>query len=186
MLLIEDLPKTLQNKVSSSRNLWGETVVTDLRPSAGKSAQKSGKTFEDVVEYIVLSKKSIFENLGKKLTLTKNPKFKCHFGLNRQGDFRLNVNEYDIHIEAKQLGNVESHFDKLSHCLLNAIQGCYGNHFWLIYDYNKNCTKSAKTKINSLYNRCEEVKKQLALQGITFELIHIDDLNGYLTKLISK
>ena len=183
-MLLRDLPESLRKQVSTYTNVLGEVVVSDLRPCAGKSAQESGKVFEDVVEHIILNKKMVFSNLGKNISLIKKPKFKCHFGLEREGDFFISCDKYNIHLEAKQLGDVQSHFDKLSHCLLNVISGCYGNHFWLVYDYNRNCKKSAKQKIKSLVERCEEVKNQVKLQGITFELIHIDDLSGHIAKLV--
>jgi len=160
--------------------LFGEEKVVDLR-CAGDSAQQSGKRFEDITEKLLID--------GKRLTdryyYDTKPKFKCHFGLPREGDFLIQSSNKKriIHVECKQLGDVHSHFDKLSHCLMSAIAGCYGKEFWLIYDYNRITTKSSIEKINKLEKRCKEVKDICLLQGITFELILIDKLSDYLKKI---
>lgn len=145
----------------------GELVID--RRSAGECAQKSGALFENYV-YNELSKYVI--------NIEREPDFYCHFGLPRRGDFLIRTNDAQIHIECKQLGNVQSHFDKLSHCLFNLVNGCYGNYFWLIYDYAKDSKKGAHKKIKELILRCKEIKKQVAVQGINFELVHMDDLNN--------
>ena len=112
------IPDRIKEQIVVSRDLFGNNFVSDLRPSAGGSAAKSGNLFEKVV-YNILVKYTAYV-IGKK------PKFKCHFGLNREGDFEIIMSNRTIHLECKQLGNAESHFDKLSHCLLNVISGCYG------------------------------------------------------------
>ena len=162
--------------MSSHIDVYGEAFISDLRPSAGGSAQKSGALFEGVV-YDIMSKC----NINTKYQITKKPKFECHYGLNREGDFEIQSSERQIHIECKQLGNVESHFDKLSHCFMNVVSGCYGNHFWLVYDYNREIGN--KSKIETLVSRAEDLKRQVALQGITFETILVDDLPSYLNKI---
>ena len=106
---------------STGIDVYGNEIVKDLRHnSAGKSAAESGKRFEDLTE-CVLNYMSIKENCG--IDWIKKPKYTCHFGLPREGDFLLYANGRQVHIECKQLGNAESHFDKLSHCLLNVING---------------------------------------------------------------
>ena len=170
------IPDRIKEQIVVSKDLFGNNFVSDLRPSAGGSAAKSGNLFEKVV-YNILVKFTAYV-IGKK------PKFKCHFGLNREGDFEIIMPNRTIHIECKQLGNAESHFDKLSHCLLNVISGCYGKEFWLVYDYNGQLSGAAKYKIECLISRCKEIKKQVALQGITFELILIDDLPAIMKTLI--
>jgi len=165
----------IRKQVVVNKDLFGNDFVSDLRPSAGGSAAKSGKLFENVV-YNILVKHTAY-------VITKRPKFKCHFGLSREGDFEIITSNRKIHVECKQLGNVESHYDKLSHCLLNVISGCYGNEFWLVYDYNGQLSGAAKYKIELLISRCKEIKNQVALQGITFELILIDDLPVMMNKL---
>ena len=155
-------------------DLFGEKVIIDRR-TAGMVAQESGKLFESQTED---------EFKKHNMVYVKAPKFHCHYGLNRRGDFKIYLNNNrEVHIECKQLGDVHSHFDKLDHCLLNVISGCYGNHFWLIYDYNKNISFSRKDKILKLIERCKKIKEMVALQGITFELIYMDDLKYYLKKL---
>jgi hypothetical protein len=170
------IPDRIKEQVIVNRDLFGNNFISDLRPSAGGSAAKSGKLFENVV-YSVLTEHTAYQ-IGKK------PKFNCHFGLNREGDFEIIMSNRKIHLECKQLGNAESHFDKLSHCLLNVISGCYGKEFWLVYDYNGQLSGAAKYKIECLISRCKEIKKQVALQGITFELILIDDLPAIMKTLI--
>ena len=165
-----------KSEMSSHIDIYGKPYISDLRPSAGGSAQKSGALFEGVT-YDVMSEC----NINTKYQITKKPKFKCHYGLPREGDFEIHCPERQIHIECKQLGNVESHFDKLSHCFMNVVSGCYGKHFWLVYDYNREIGNIFK--IQTLVNRAEELKQQVALQGITFETILIDDLPLYLSKI---
>ena len=58
-----------------------------------------------------------------------------------------------IYIECKQLGDLQSHFDKLCFNLLNFMYGCYCSEFWLVYDYNRelvNRKQCHKDKIESL------------------------------------
>ena len=158
------------NEVNVMNTLWGEDVVMDWRPkNAGDSAAHSGKLFEDITEHVLKSRSNI-------RGITKKPKFKCHFGLPREGDFELIHKDNIVHIECKQLGNAESHFDKLSHVFMNLICGCYGNNFWLVYDYNKDGNPSTLKKIRHLEKRCQVIKEQVALQGITFEYLTIEEL----------
>lgn len=167
-------------KYTTVSTLFGEEQIVDLR-CAGDSAQESGKRFEDITEKLLIE--------GKRLTdryyYDTKPKFKCHFDLPREGDFLIKSSnsKRTIHVECKQLGDVHSHFDKLSHCLMSAISGCYGNEFWLVYDYNRITTKSSSKKIIKLIKRCKQIKDMCLLQGITFELILIDDLPNYLAKI---
>jgi hypothetical protein len=154
--------------MKTQNTLFGDTIIVDRR-SAGECAQKSGALFENLV---------FNELCDFNITISKEPYFRCHFNLPRKGDFLITTNDMSIHIECKQLGNVQSHFDKLSHCLFNVVNGCYGNHFWLVYDYAKDSQYSAHKKIKELILRCKEIKKQVAVQGINFELVHIDDLSN--------
>ena len=157
----------IKPQLDIQNNLFGEQFCTDLRPVAGKSAAKSGKMFEDICKQIMIN---------GKIQVNKKPKFKCHFNLNRQGDFEIVTNDRKIHIECKQLGNVESHFDKLSHVFMNLVSGCYGDEMWLVYDYNGQINSRGKRYINALNERCIKLKKQMALQGVTFELVLVDNL----------
>ena len=60
---------------------------------------------------------------------------------------------------------------------MNLVHGCYGDEMWLVYDYNGNISNRGKNCINALVERCKQLKKQVALQGITFELVLIDNLS---------
>jgi hypothetical protein len=156
-------------RVTVQNSLWGEDVVTDWRPNAGESACLSGRLFEDVTEDVLKSNSNI-------RNISRRPKFKCHFGLEREGDFELLYKDTVVHVECKQLGNAESHFDKLSHVFMNLICGCYGKNFWLVYDYNKDGNKSTTKKIRHLEERCKVIKEQVSLQGITFEYMTLEKL----------
>lgn len=158
------------DKVKVQNSLWGEDIVTDWRPHAGESACVSGRLFEDITEDVLKSRSNI-------RSINKRPKFKCHFGLEREGDFEILYKDNVVHIECKQLGNAESHFDKLSHVFMNLICGCYGKQFWLLYDYNRDGAKNTIKKIKHLEDRCKTIKEQVALQGITFEYMTLDKLN---------
>lgn len=160
------------------QTIYGDTLITDRR-SAGMNAQESGALFENQV----LDELKKFEVLG--FHIYEKPTFTCHWNLSRQGDFEIISGERVIHIECKQLGDAQSHFDKLSHCLMNLIHGSYGKEFWLVYDYNKEGARGTIEKIHKLKLRCESIKKQVALQGITFELILLDDIAEHLKKLQS-
>ena len=59
---------------------------------------------------------------------------------------------------------------------MNLVSGCYGDEMWLVYDYNGQISPRGKKYIRALIERCNKIKKQVALQGITFELILIDNL----------
>ncbi len=173
-LKANEIPDRIKPQLDIQNNLFGEQFCIDLRPVAGKSAAKSGRLFEDIVYGKIV---------GGNRIINKKPKFKCHFDLPREGDFEIIAPGRTIHIECKQLGNVESHFDKLSHVFLNLISGCYGKEMWLVYDYNGVLSSSSRRKIESLIKRSAELKKQVALQGITFELILIDDLLDYINTI---
>ncbi len=155
--------------VKVQNDLYGNDVIVDWRPCAGESATESGLLFESITEDILKSNPDI-------RGITKRPDFYCHFGMKRKGDFECIHNDNVIHIECKQLGNAESHFDKLSHVFMNLISGCYGQNFWLVYDYNLNGKKSVLKKIDYLETRCEAIKRQVALQGITFEYLTLGKL----------
>ena len=149
----------------TAATLFGEEVID--RRSAGACAQKNGALFENYT----------FNELSNyNIIIERKPKFWCHYGLPRRGVFLIRTNDEEIHIECKQLGNAQSHFDKLSHCLFNVVNGCYGNYFWLVYDFAKDSKKGVYKKMQRLVIRSREIKKQVANQGINFELVHIEDL----------
>ena len=165
----DNIPDRIKLQLDVRLDLFGDEYVSDLRPVAGGSAAKSGRLFENIVVEILR---------GEGRHITKRPKFQCHFGLSRQGDFEIKstTNDRIVHVECKQLGDAESHFDKLSHVMLNLVYGCYGEEMWLVYDYNGDVGPSGYRKIELLIKRSVELKKQVALQGITFELVLIDNL----------
>ena len=172
---VDDISDRVKKDLDVQNNLFGEQFTTDLRPVAGKSAAKSGKLFEDIT-YSKL--------VGDGRIINKRPKFKCHFGLDRLGDFEIVSVDRIVHVECKQLGNAESHFDKLSHVFMNLVFGCYGKEMWLVYDYNGMASVGAKNKIRALVKRGDELKQQVALQGITFELILIDNLGEKMREFV--
>ena len=169
-----EISDRIKEELDVRNDLFGDQFISDLRPVAGKSASKSGRIFEDIVYSKIV---------GSGRIIKKRPKFECHFDLPREGDFEIISAERQIHIECKQLGNAESHFDKLSHVMFNLVYGCYGKEMWLVYDYNGDVSSSGHRKIESLIKRSAELKKQVALQGITFELILIDDLLEYINTI---
>tara|TARA_Y100000004_G_scaffold97273_1_gene108882 strand:+ start:108 stop:707 length:600 start_codon:yes stop_codon:yes gene_type:complete len=175
------LSEETKSKLDTKFDMFGNTVVKDFRPnSCQMNAIESGQLFEDVTEDVLRGVNNRYDlNIG----IQKKPKFKCHYGLDRQGDFAFTVPTQNaleilrkIHIECKQLGNAESHFDKLDHCLMNLINRKYGDFFWLVYDYDREGKRNTLRKINLLVERCKQIKEQVAIQGISFELVLIDDL----------
>ena len=177
---MSDIIKMINSSIMNSNNigtdLYGDKFIKDLR-SAGDVAQESGARFESIT-FDILN----FCNKNGRYHITKKPYYKNHWGLdNREGDFLISSAKREIHVECKQLGNAESHYDKLSHCILNLITGCYGKEYWLIYDYNREMKN--KTKIQKLIDRCQAVKEQVSTQGIIFECVHIDDLPKHLDQV---
>jgi len=179
-------PNTLKD-CNLGQDLEGNRFIRDLR-SAGDNAQQSGARFESItLDILARCHNAKVGSNQPGFSIIKKPHFRCHYDLKREGDFEIRkaddpYGEDPIHIECKQLGNVESHFDKLSHCLLNLISGCYGKKFWLVYDYNREIGN--KNKIIKLVDRCKKIKEQVALQGITFECILIDELPLYIEKQV--
>ena len=176
---MSDIIKMINPSTMDSNNigtdLYGDKFIKDLR-SAGDVAQESGARFESITLDVLN-----FCNNGR-YNITKKPYYENHWKLdNREGDFLISSVKRKIHIECKQLGNAESHYDKLSHCLMNLIMGCYGKEYWLVYDYNREMKN--KNKIQKLITRCQEVKEQVAIQGMTFECVHIDDLPIHLEQV---
>ena len=174
-MTVDDINDRVKKDLDVQNNLYGEQFVTDLRPVAGKAAANSGKIFEDI---------TYGKLIGDGRIINKRPKFKCHFGLPRLGDFEIVSADRIVHVECKQLGNAESHFDKLSHVFMNLVFGCYGKEMWLVYDYNGMASVGAKNKIRALVKRGDELKQQVALQGITFELILIDNLGEKMREFV--
>ena len=179
--ILDYLSEETKSKLDTKFDMFGGTVVKDFRPnSCQMNAIESGQLFEDVTEDVL---RSVNDRYDLNIGIQKKPKFKCHYGLDRKGDFAFTVPTQNaleilrkIHIECKQLGNAESHFDKLDHCLMNLINRKYGDFFWLVYDYDREGKPNTLRKINLLVERCRQIKEQVAIQGISFELVLIDDL----------
>lgn len=159
------------NVVKTQTDIFGNEFIADYRPIAGESAAKSGKLFENITEEILKNNSDI-------RGISKRPTFYCHFGLPRVGDFECIHKDKVVSVECKQLGDAESHFDKLSHVFMNLVSGCYGKNFWLVYDYNLNAKPNTLKKIDVLEKRCQEIKEQVALQGITFEYLTLGRLQN--------
>jgi len=179
--ILEYLSEETKSKLDTKFDMFGNTVVKDFRPnSCQMNAIESGQLFEDVTEDVL---RGVNDRYDLNIGIQKKPKFKCHYGLDRKGDFAFTVPTQNaleilrkIHIECKQLGNAESHFDKLDHCWMNLINRKYGDFFWLVYDYDREGKPNTLRKINLLVERCRQIKEQVAIQGISFELVLIDDL----------
>ena len=179
--ILDYLSEETKSKLDTKFDMFGNTVVKDFRPnSCQMNAIESGQLFEDVTEDVL---RGVNDRYDLNIGIQKKPKFKCHYGLDRKGDFAFTVPTQNaleilrkIHIECKHLGNAESHFDKLDHCLMNLINRKYGDFFWLVYDYDREGKPNTLRKINLLVERCRQIKEQVAIQGISFELVLIDDL----------
>ena len=173
-------PNTLKD-CNLGQDLEGNRFIRDLR-SAGDNAQESGARFESItLDILARCHNAKVGSNQPGFSIIKKPHFRCHYDLKREGDFEIRkaddpYGEDPIHIECKQLGNVESHFDKLSHVFMNLVSGCYGDEMWLVYDYNGQINSRGKRYINALNERCIKLKKQMALQGVTFELVLVDNL----------
>ena len=129
--------------------------------------------------------------------LEEQPKYIDHYGQkNKKKDFaiqtivRNHIGLWDerpleceprIMIEVKQLGGCESHVQKLDYDWTNLREGCYGNNFWVIYDYNRFLSRAVKT-IDYLSSFCENLKKEVAQKGIRFEWIDFNDIDKYMFK----
>jgi hypothetical protein len=168
--IIETLSSFI-NEDQVGTNLYGDKYIKDLR-SAGEVAQEAGKRFENITKAILIE-----ENVGR-YNIIPQPPYICHYGLKRKLDFGLESEEKFIFVECKQLGDVQSHLDKISRHYLDVIQGCYGKYFWIVYDFNRE--KQNRTKIDKFILESKRIKEHVALQGITFECILIDELPNYL------
>ena len=170
-------------------NLFGNDIIQiSKKQCAGEIAQKQGKVFEDYVEDIL--KDFISDNY----ILKKQPQYTNHYGLDgKRKDFKLtpistdlfNINETNYNlktymVEVKQLGDCTI-LEKLDYEWNNLKAGCYGNNFWLVYDYMR-YNKSAIRSVVALTKFCKKLKEEVAINGITFEWIDHNDFKRFLTK----
>ena len=101
-----------REQLDIKRSLFQEEYVNDFRPSAGASAVKSGALFEQVVQEKI---QGLMGN--KSFKLFSQPSFTDYMDMDRRADFMLLTKEHKsdqpLYIECKQLGNCESHIDKV-------------------------------------------------------------------------
>ena len=71
------------------------TQIRDSEKPFLKSLREDIKSYFENVVYRVLTEHTAYQ-IGKK------PKFNCHFGLNREGDFEIIMSNRKIHLECKQ------------------------------------------------------------------------------------
>ncbi len=157
----------------------GQYEITDLR-KAGNVAQKSGARFEQQTKNIINFCKNYYK-LPIELVRPTTGEFRCFWNQERKSDWNIVSAKKRIKIECKELGDLQSHFDKLSHCILNVENGHYGKDFWLVYNYNRD--KKDCHKMNMFVEKCEEVKQRVAKFQINFECILIDDLPKHMKLL---
>ena len=164
------------------------TTFTKGKKCAGGVAHHAGNEFEKYIETI------LEENLPNTYDLEKQPTYVNHYGLGgKRKDYKLipksnllfsnenNVNLNTYMIEAKQLGDCTI-VQKLDYEWNNLRAGCYGNNFWLVYDYER-YNKSAIKWVGAITEYCLKMKKEVAKKGITFEWI---DHNNFKKLLIEE
>ena len=168
--------------------LWGEEIIS-LRDDriAGQVAKEEGDKFENYVEELLI------ENLVDSYGVINQPLYTNYYGMSGlRKDFKL-IPKSDLFceikddlksymIEAKQLGLVSNNVQKLDYEWNNLRAGCYGNNFWLVYDYER-YNKSAIKWVGAITEYCLKMKKEVAKEGITFEWI---DHNNFKKLLIEE
>jgi hypothetical protein len=176
----------LNNYLPKSVSPLSDKIHNIYEKSAGKTAQESGALLESVVwkcltnfrietknfYYVQISEQPYYENLY-------NEKSKLDFLVQifNQPYNRLHLpaKQIRIMIEVKQLGGVQSHFQKLEWFFTHAEKGCFYNNPLLIYDYN-NTTKSASKKINSLDYRMKDIKKACEKNNININVVYLHNI----------
>tara|TARA_B100001093_G_C26472448_1_gene861233 strand:- start:43 stop:609 length:567 start_codon:yes stop_codon:yes gene_type:complete len=167
----------LLDELEWNYDLFGNPVVTSFRgkKSAGRSAAETGALFESAVSEVI-------HNAG--LPFEKKPKYTDYCNMEeREGDFKVFCkNGAYIWIEAKQLGNCESHTQKLAYIWLNSFEGAYGSHFILVYDYDIS-SKNSQKHLSKLQRYVDEkwIPHNRAA-GRTVDFVYIGDLEEYLEK----
>jgi hypothetical protein len=155
--------------------------------SAGKKAQESGAILENIVFKVLNRFKFEYESYFD-MTIFKQFPYEDLYKNKSLIDFLVEIVEKKtnktilIMIEVKQLGGVQSHFQKLEWFFNHAERFCLGKYPLMIYDYNKK-VKSACKKINSLNFRIENVKKTCKINNINVEIIYLNNIfNDFLNK----
>tara|TARA_B100000212_G_scaffold220927_1_gene167356 strand:- start:102 stop:734 length:633 start_codon:yes stop_codon:yes gene_type:complete len=187
-----------------SVNIFTNTGDT-FKKSAGAVAQKSGKEFENFVRNKlqnilndIKADRKIIEGVKKYRfcgVIDEQPKYTDHYGrANKRKDFAiqkfnspsfLEQNKWEplqidpkIIIEAKWLGDCGSHVQKLDYEWANLRENCYGENFWIIYDYDRT-VKCAIETVDMLSKYCKKLKEEVKLKNINFEWIDVKDLEIY-------
>ena len=155
----------------------GKIQVIDSRPKhAGKSAQESGKLFEDVMA-------DVFNYC--KISYERQVPYIDHYGQDKKIDFKLRLPKQimvpqlrNVMVECKQLGDCQSHIEKIDHCLMNFYNGSYGNHFWLVVDYNQENT-AARRKVELIEHRLAEIGANCLLQNRHIKMMTPQEVYNY-------
>lgn len=161
------------------------SFLSDL--CAGKKAQESGAALENVVFNVLNHFKFVHESVYD-ITISDQPTYEDLYDNLSKLDFKINIVEkktgkiIEILIEVKQLGGVQSHFQKLEWFFKHAERDHLGKYPIMIYDYNKKI-KSACKKINSLNFRIKDVKKTCKINNINIDVIYLHNVfNNFLNK----
>lgn len=181
----------LNNYVSNNETLFSNEINHLFEKSAGKTAQESGAQLENVVYKCLHDFKFKHEKLYS-MKISEQPSYEDLYNGKSKLDFRVDifnqpyyvpywhnpkskVKQIKIMIEVKQLGGVQSHFQKLEWFFTHAQKGCFYDNPLLIYDYN-NTIKSATKKINSLDHRIKDIKKNCEKNNININAVYLHNI----------
>jgi len=133
-------------------------------------------------------------NKKKDFAIKQYPKFIYDSSIKRSANDFTMLDEWQLQkpyvatntimIEVKQMGNCGSHVQKLDYDWANLRAGCYGDNFWLVYDYDRT-SNAAFTTINYLKKFCLNLKKEVALIGIQFEFVDFSNLQNIILKSLA-
>ena len=181
----------LNNYLSNTETLFSDKINHLFEKSAGKTAQESGAQLENVV-YKCLHDFKFKHEKSYYMKISEQPSYEDLYNGKSKLDFRVDifnqpyyvpnwhiskgkVKQINIMIEVKQLGGVQSHFQKLEWFFKHSEKGCLYNFPLLIYDYNTTI-KAASKKIDSLNYRIEDVKKTCKKNNINVEAVYLHDI----------
>ena len=173
------ISENTREQLDIKRSLFQEEYVNDFRPSAGASAVKSGALFEQVVQEKI---QGLMGN--KSFKLFSQPSFTDYMDMDRRADFMLLTKEHKsdqpLYIECKQLGNCESHIDKVVVWFNQIFFSTKLTKLWIIYDYNGETSGFGYRKIQKIKQFANMIQSIVQQQGKVFEFIYIEDLPQYL------
>tara|TARA_B100000287_G_scaffold261213_1_gene245762 strand:- start:191 stop:727 length:537 start_codon:yes stop_codon:yes gene_type:complete len=173
-------------------NLFGGSTLSFTKnPNcAGGVATHAGKEFENYLETI------LEENVPDYYSIIYQPTYTNHYGLpGKRKDYKLVPNSNMLSadsktskletymLEAKQLGDCTI-VQKLDYEWNNLRAGCYGDNFWLIYDYQR-YNNSAIKWVSAITEYCINLKKEVADIGINFEWIDHNDFKEMLCEQLN-